>query len=93
MEKQIINIKTRNQLILQFAYNNANEDCWKIMELLPNKNPSLDKMIDACAKVGSDSHNMSLQADSIADPVKVTPHCYNVDNKATWKRSVLTTAF
>lgn len=48
MEKQIINTEVRKQLILQLAKDNANEDCWKILELLPNENPSLDEMINAC---------------------------------------------
>lgn len=76
MEKQTVNIETRSNLILQLAKDNANEDCWRIIELLPNENPSPDEMINACTKVRSNSHNMSLLADSVAAAVKLTPRCY-----------------
>ncbi|TRZ08878.1 hypothetical protein HGM15179_018227, partial [Zosterops borbonicus] len=50
---------------------NDNEDCQKVIELLRNENPSLNELINACAKVGSNSHNMTMLADSIAASVKI----------------------
>lgn len=45
IEKQFVNIDARNQLGLQLARDKANKDCKKIIELLANKNPSLDEII------------------------------------------------
>lgn len=50
MEKQIANSKARNQLILQLARENANKDCRKVTDALPKVNPSLEEIINACAK-------------------------------------------
>lgn len=75
MKKQITNIEARNQLILQLTKDNANEDCQKIIELLPNENLSLNEMINACAKVGSQSHNAALLANSIVIAVKLALQC------------------
>ncbi|RMC21723.1 hypothetical protein DUI87_02592 [Hirundo rustica rustica] len=40
------------------------------------KNPSLEDMINACAKVGTGSHNMDMLANTIMAAVKQTPHCF-----------------
>lgn len=76
MEKQIVNAEIRNNLVLQLAKDNANEDCQKVIELIPNENPSLNDLINACAKVRSDTHKMTMLADSITPIVKVTPQCF-----------------
>lgn len=51
-------------------------DCRKIIDALPKENPSLEDMINACAKVGTGSHNMDMLANTIIAAVKQTPHCY-----------------
>lgn len=58
---------------MQLTKDNANEDCRKIIELLPNENPSLNELINGCAKAGSRSHNMILLGNSIAAAVRVSP--------------------
>lgn len=85
MEKQITNIEARNHLILQLARDNANEDCQKIIELLPNESLSLNDMINACSKVGSHSHNMILLADSIAAAVRASPQYYKCGQQGRLK--------
>lgn len=42
VEKQIAHAEVRNHLILQLAKDNANEDCGKVIEVLPNENPSVN---------------------------------------------------
>lgn len=65
-------------LILLLARDNAHEDCWKVIELLHNENPSQNELINASAKVGYNYHSMAVLADSIAATVKVAPHCYKL---------------
>lgn len=66
MEKQIVNNDAKNQLILLLTRDNANEDCRKATDLLPRENPSLNEMINACAKAGTVSYKMVLLADFLA---------------------------
>lgn len=66
MEKQIANDEAKNLLIRALAQSNANEDCKKAIDLLPKRNPSLDEMIDACAEVGTVSHEITLLVSSLA---------------------------
>lgn len=66
MEKQIADDVAKNLLILTLARSNANEDCKKAIDLLPERNPSLDEMMDACAHVGTASYKMAVLADCLA---------------------------
>lgn len=66
MEKQITDDVAKNLLILPLARSNANEDCKKAIDLLPERNPSLDEMMDACAHVGTESYKMTVLADCLA---------------------------
>lgn len=76
MEKQIAYSKARNQLIIQLAQDNPNEDCRKAIYLLSKENLSLEEMINACAKVGTESYNMDLLANSLTSAVRLTLHWY-----------------
>lgn len=67
MEKLIANVEFRNYLILQLQ---------RVIKLLPDENPSLNYLINACAKVGSNAHNMTTSAESVAAAIKL--HCYQM---------------
>uniref|UniRef100_A0A8U8B8W6 Uncharacterized protein n=1 Tax=Geospiza parvula TaxID=87175 RepID=A0A8U8B8W6_GEOPR len=75
IEKQIAYDDVKNLLILELARSNANEDCKKAIDLLPRTNPSLDEMIDACAKVETVSYKMTVLADSLAAALR-SCECY-----------------
>lgn len=80
MENQIANSNARSLLIVRLAQDNANEDCSKIIDALPEENPSLEDMINACAKVGTISHSMAMLANAMAAAMKPlheeTLRCY-----------------
>lgn len=88
MDKQMINNDARNQLILQLAWDNANEDCKRAIDLLPKENPSLSESIDVCAKVRTDSYNMALLADSFAATVGCHIDVMDLGNKGTEEQVV-----
>lgn len=48
----------------------------KNIDMMPKKAPSLDEMIDTCAKVGTESFNMGSLADSFAAALKLTHQCH-----------------
>lgn len=75
IEKQIANDEAKYVLIQALARSNANEDCKKAIDLLPERNPSLDEMIDACADVGTVSFEMTMLADYLAAALR-SYECY-----------------
>uniref|UniRef100_A0A8C5ITU3 CCHC-type domain-containing protein n=1 Tax=Junco hyemalis TaxID=40217 RepID=A0A8C5ITU3_JUNHY len=75
IEKQIANDEAKYLLIQALARSNANEDCKKAIDLLPEINPSLDEMIDACADVGTVSFEMTRLADYLAAALRLYT-CY-----------------
>lgn len=75
MENQVADDYAKNLLILQLARDNTNDECTKAIDLLPKENPTLEEMINTCAKVGNVSHQITMLAESIATVAKVTHHC------------------
>lgn len=63
------------------ARDNANEECRKAIDLLPMKKPSLNDMINACAKIGTAQHQMAMLTESVttavAEVIKMTCNCYS----------------
>ncbi|KAF4791168.1 hypothetical protein TURU_133462 [Turdus rufiventris] len=62
---------------MKLARDYASEECRKIINTLPKENPSLEEMINACAKVGTASHNMEVLANSFAAAVIPRVQCFN----------------
>ncbi|RMC05535.1 hypothetical protein DUI87_18731 [Hirundo rustica rustica] len=56
LERQIDNADTREILLLKLAVENANTDCKKLLKSLPNQQPSLVKMVEACNRIGTIEH-------------------------------------
>ncbi|NWI82909.1 POK9 protein, partial [Dryoscopus gambensis] len=50
----------------------ANADCKKLLKSLPNQNPTLVEMIEACNRVGTIEHQYATMAAAFAH-VKGTP--------------------
>ncbi|XP_071658837.1 uncharacterized protein [Patagioenas fasciata] len=65
VERQVFDAHLREMLVKQLARDNANEDCQKVIETLP-RDPALEAMITACAKVGSVEHEMTALATAMA---------------------------
>lgn len=75
MENQVADDYAKNLLILQLARDNVNDECRKAIDLLPKENPTLEEMINTCAKVGNVSHQITMLAESLVTVAKVTSRC------------------
>ncbi|KAF4803531.1 hypothetical protein TURU_015347 [Turdus rufiventris] len=64
LEKQVEDDTPRQLLCKQLARDNANVDCFKIIQSLPG-DPSLTHMVQACANVGTIDHETSTLAAAI----------------------------
>ncbi|TRZ06097.1 hypothetical protein HGM15179_021010 [Zosterops borbonicus] len=66
LECQIDNADAREILLLKLDVENANTDCKKLLKSLPNQEPSLVKMIEACNQIGTIEHRYEAMATAFA---------------------------
>lgn len=66
LERQIDNVEAREILLLKLAVENANADCKKLLKSLPNPNPSLVEMVEACNRIGTVDHKFEAMAAAFA---------------------------
>ncbi|KAM9590718.1 endogenous retrovirus group K member 5 Gag polyprotein-like [Morphnus guianensis] len=66
LERQIDNAEAREILLLKLAVENANVDCKKLLKSLPNPNPSLVEMVEACNRIGTVDHKFEAMAAAFA---------------------------
>uniref|UniRef100_A0A8C0EKD6 Retroviral nucleocapsid Gag protein p24 C-terminal domain-containing protein n=1 Tax=Bubo bubo TaxID=30461 RepID=A0A8C0EKD6_BUBBB len=66
LERQIDNVEARDILLLKLAVENANVDCKKLLKSLPNPNPTLVEMVEACNRIGTVDHKFEAMAAALA---------------------------
>ncbi|OPJ89819.1 hypothetical protein AV530_014007 [Patagioenas fasciata monilis] len=66
LERQIDNAEAREILLLKLAVENANVDCKKLLKSLPNLNPALVEMVEACNRIGTVDHKFEAMAAAFA---------------------------
>ncbi|XP_075276167.1 endogenous retrovirus group K member 21 Gag polyprotein-like isoform X2 [Opisthocomus hoazin] len=66
LERQIDNTEAREILLLKLAAENANVDCKKLLKSLPNPNPTLVEMVEACNRIGTMDHKFEAMAAAFA---------------------------
>jgi len=66
LERQIDNKEAREILLLKLAVENANVDCKKLLKSLPNPNPTLVEMVEACNRLGTMDHKFETMAAAFA---------------------------
>ncbi|XP_064901183.1 uncharacterized protein LOC135577216 [Columba livia] len=66
LDRQIDNTEARDILLLKLAVENANADCKKLLKSLPNQNPTLIEMIEACNRIGTMDHKYEAMAAAFA---------------------------
>ncbi|OPJ70630.1 hypothetical protein AV530_008887 [Patagioenas fasciata monilis] len=94
VERQVFDAHLREMLVKQLARDNANADCQKVIETLP-RDPALEAMITACAKVGSVEHEMTALATAMAVARVQEYTCYGCgqnghNTMATLKEKLMT---
>lgn len=62
LERQCEGDEARPLLLRNLAYANANEECRKVIRSLPEQEPTLPQMIEACSKTGSPQQIATIQA-------------------------------
>jgi len=86
LEKQVTSIAAKEALILQLAKDNANDECKCVISAMPNKNPCLLELKEACGKVRTTTYHMEQLTKTFAAAVRVTPRCYICGSKGHLKR-------
>ncbi|XP_066035832.1 endogenous retrovirus group K member 8 Gag polyprotein-like [Chamaea fasciata] len=66
LEHQINNADACEILLLKLAVENANTDCKKLLRSLPNQEPSLVEMVEACNQIGTIEHRYEAMAAAFA---------------------------
>ncbi|XP_075278195.1 endogenous retrovirus group K member 7 Gag polyprotein-like [Opisthocomus hoazin] len=66
LKRQIDNMEAREILLLKLAVENANVDCKKLLKSLPNPNPTLVEMVEACNRIGTVDHKFEAMAAAFA---------------------------
>lgn len=62
IERQCKDDLVRPLMLRILAFSNANDECKQIIQVLPDIQPALSEMIEACSKIGSPQHIATIQA-------------------------------
>ena len=92
LEHQIDNVEARDILLLKLAVENANVDCKKLLKSLPNPNPTLVEMVEACNRIGTVDHKFEAMAAALAamrGPSSLG-NCYGCGKSGHFKKNCLT---
>ncbi|NXO01520.1 POK9 protein, partial [Rhinopomastus cyanomelas] len=69
----------------------ANNDCKKLLKSLPNQNPSLVEMVEACNRIGTVDHKYEVKYDAmVAAFAAMKPqagNCYNYGKPGHLKKN------
>ncbi|KAL2309112.1 hypothetical protein Nmel_005294, partial [Mimus melanotis] len=85
VDKQITNNDAISQLILQLAWDNANEDCKRAINLLPKENPSLNRLIDGTGNRSAVGKHAQTQASSRpSEKAYVTSSLEELESQYAW---------
>lgn len=93
LERQIDNGEAREILLLKLAVENANTDCRKLLKSLPNQNPTLLEMVEACNRIGTVDHKYEAMAAAFAAmrPSAGPATCYGCGKPGHLKKNCLAT--
>ncbi|NWW46035.1 POK9 protein, partial [Pedionomus torquatus] len=71
----------------------ANADCKKLLKSLPNPNPTLIEMVEACNRIGTVDHKFEVMAAAFAamKGPSGTGHCHGCGKPGHLKKNCLVT--
>ncbi|XP_037228141.1 uncharacterized protein LOC119140709 [Falco rusticolus] len=75
LERQVDNAEARDILLTKLAVENANVDCKRLLKSLPNPNPTLVEMVEACNRIGMVDHKFEAMASAFAT-MRGVGNCY-----------------
>ena len=91
LERQVDNAEARDILLTKLAVENANVDCKRLLKSLPNPNPTLVEMVEACNRIGTVDHKFEAMAAAFA-AMRGVGNCYGCGKPGHLKRNCLARA-
>ncbi|XP_055554235.1 endogenous retrovirus group K member 5 Gag polyprotein-like [Falco cherrug] len=86
LERQVDNAEARDILLTKLAVENANVDCKRLLKSLPNPNPTLVEMVEACNRISTVDHKFEAMTDAF-ETMRGVGNCYGCGKPGHLKRN------